>query len=332
MLRLLIKNKLLLLFMSAWVSFAVIPDKTFAYYLYVTDGYLNKLVVIDPAAVKNVKEIAAENSPFDVISIEKDGKELIILSFANNKGIWIIDPVTYKIEKKMPLPNKGDAPAGYFHLAYNPVYKKLYAVSRALKEVYAFNAINWQHVKTIKTGEMPSGIAVSPDGRNVYITNMVSKDITVIKSENDVVEKTIPFNGLPNAIAFSPDGKYIYVTDEENFKLFIIDGKSEKTVKELLIGIAPRGITTTSDGKYIYVSNLDSFSVTAIDADSMEVIANIPVSSLPWGIISSPDSKRVFVCNYYENSISVIDTSTNKEIERINGAVFPTKIAVSRGK
>lgn len=303
-----------------------------AFYLYVTDGYQNKLVVIDPAGVKNVKEIAAENSPFDVISIEKDGKELIILSHANDKGIWIIDPVTYKIEKKIPLPGKGNAPAGYFHLAYNPVYKKLYAVSRALKEVYVFDSMGWLHIKTIKTGEMPSGIAVSPDGKFVYITNMASKNITVIKSENDVVEKTIPFNGLPNAIAFSSDGKYIYVTDEENYKLFIIDTKSEKTLRELLIGVAPRGIAATSDGKYIYVSNLDSFSVTAIDAGKMEVIANIPVSSLAWGIAASPDSKRVYVCNYYENSISVIDTSTNKEIERINGAVFPTKIAVFRGK
>lgn len=315
------------------ILFLIIPDfSAEAYELFVTDGYQNKLVVIDPSGVKNVKEIAAENSPFDVISIEKDGKELIILSHANDKGIWIIDPVTHKIEKKLPLPGKGDAPAGYFHLAYNLVYKKLYAVSRNLKEAYVFDAINWQHVKTIKTGDMPSGIAVSPDGKFVYITNMASKDITVIKSENDAVEKTMPFNGLPNAIAFSHDGKYIYVTDEENYKLFIIDAKSEKTLRELLIGIAPRGITATSDGKYIYISNLDSFSVTAIDANKMEVVANIPVSSLPWGITASPDSKRVFVCNYYENSISVIDTLTNKEIERINGAVFPTKIAVFRGK
>lgn len=303
-----------------------------AYYLYVTDGYQNRLVVIDPAGVKNVKEIAAENSPFDVISIEKDEKELIVLSHANNKGIWVIDSVTYKIEKKIPLPGKGDAPAGYFHLTYNPVYKKLYAVSRNLKEAYVFDTINWQHLKTIKTGDMPSGIAASPDGKFVYVTNMASKDITIIKSENDVVEKAIPFNGLPNAIAFSPDSKYVYVTDEENFKLFIIDSNSKKTIKEIIIGIASRGITVTPDGRYIYVSNLDSFSVTAIDANKMEIAANIPVSSLPWGISSSPDSKRVFVCNYYENSISVIDTSTNKEIERINGAVFPTKIAVFRGK
>lgn len=315
------------------ILFLIIPAfNAEAYELYVTDGYQNKLVVIDPAGLRNVKEIAAENSPFDVISIEKDGKGLIVLSYANNKGIWIIDPVTYKIEKKMPLPGKGDAPAGYFHLAYNPAYKKLYAVSRNLKEAYVFNAANWHHIKTIRTGEMPSGIAASPDGSRVYITNMASKNITVIKSENDTVEKTIPFNGLPNAIAISPDGKYLYVTDEENFKLFVIDSNSKKTIKEILIGIAPRGITATPDGRYIYVSNLDSFSVTAIDANKMEVAANIPVSSLPWGITVSPDSRSVFVCNYYENSISVIDTATNKEIERINGAVFPTKIAVFRGK
>ncbi len=318
--------------MAAWVSFTVIPDKTFAYYLYITDGYQDKLVVIDTIGSVNIKEIKTDIGPFDVISIEKEGRRLIVLSHAGNKGIWIIDSVTYKIEKQIPLPHKGDEPAGYFHLAYNSVHKKLYAVSRTLREIYVFNAINWQHVKTIKTGDMPSGIAVGPDGKFVYITNMASKNITVIKSERDVVEKTMPFNGLPNAIAFSPDGRYIYVTDEENYKLFIIDSSSEKTVKELLIGIAPRGITVTADGKYIYISNLDSFSVTAIDAGKMEVIANIPVSSLPWGIASSPDSKRVFVCNYYENSISVIDTSINKEIERISGAVFPTKITVSRGK
>jgi YVTN family beta-propeller protein len=307
------------------------PVSAEAYYLYVTDGYQNKLVVIDSAAVKNVKEIATENSPFDLISAEKNGKELIILSFANNKGIWIIDPVTYKIEKKVPLPGKGDEPAGYFHIAYNPVYKKLYAVSRTLKKGYVFDS-DWRHIKTIELGEWPSGVAISPDGRYVYVTNMISKNVSVINSEDDKIERTIKLNGLPNAIAISPDGKYLYVTDEENFKLFIIDSKSEKTVKELLIGIAPRGITVTPDGRYIYISNLDSFNVTAVDANKMEVMANIPVSSLPWGIASSPDSKRIFVCNYYENSISVIDTSTNKEIERINGAVFPTKIAVSRGK
>ncbi len=302
-----------------------------AYNLYITDGARDNLVVINTEDVFNIKEIKIGSGPFDVINIEKEGRELIVLSYASSKGIWIINPVAYNIEKKMPLPNKGDMPAGYFHIAYNPVHKKLYAVSRALKEGYVFDS-DWRHIKTIALGEWPSGVAIRPDGRYVYVTNMVSKNISVINSEDDRIERTIKFNGMPNAITFSPNGKHLYVTDEENFKLFILDVDSEKVIKELIIGIAPRGITATADGRYIYISNLDSFSITAIDADKMEVIANIPVSSLPWGITSSPDSKRVFVCNYYENSISVIDTSTNKEIERINGVVFPTKIAVSRGK
>lgn len=302
-----------------------------AYNLYITDGGHDKLVVMDPLRGVNIKEIKTDLGLFDVINIEKDGRELIILSHASNKGIWVIEPATFRVEKKMPLPHKGDAPAGYFHLAYNPIYKKLYAISRALKEGYVFDS-DWRHIKTIELGEWPSGVSISPDGRYALVANMASKNISVINSENDKIERTIKFNGMPNAIAFSPDGERLYVTDEENFKLFILDANSDKVIRELIIGIAPRGITVTPDGRYVYISNLDSFSVTAVDANKMEVIANIPVSSLPWGITSSPDSKKVFVCNYYENSVSVIDTLTNKEIERINGAVFPTKIAVSRGK
>ncbi|MBI5042346.1 MAG: beta-propeller fold lactonase family protein, partial [Nitrospirae bacterium] len=321
-----------------------------------TDGYQDKIVAIDPKSNLNVKEIKTELGPFDAISIEKEGRELIILSHASNKGIWVIDPLTYKTIKQMPLPHKGDEPAGYFHLAYNPVYNKLYAVSRTLQELYVFDSKEWRHIKTIKTGDMPSGIAVSPDGRYVYVTNMASKNISVVNSADDKIERTIPFNGLPNAITLSPDGKYLYVTDEENFKLFIIESSANKTIKELLIGIAPRGITATSDGKYIYVSNLDSFSVTAVDVNKMEIIANIPVSSLPWGIASSPDSKRVFVCNcryilffillslclveYAEakeylyvtherrNIISVIDIKEKKVIKKIPIGKTPTDIAL----
>lgn len=302
-----------------------------AYNLYITDGARDNLVVINTEDVFNIKEIKIGSGPFDVINIKKDGRELIILSHASNKGIWVIDPVTYKIEKKLPLPGKGDAHAGYFHLAYNQQYKKLYAVSRALREGYVFDS-DWRYIKTIKLGEWPSGAAIRPDGKYAYVTNMASKNISVINSGDDRIERAIKFDGMPNAIAFSPDGKRLYVTDEENFKLFILDVNSEKVIKELIIGIAPRGITVTADGRHVYVSNLDSFSVTAVDAEKMEVIANIPVSSLPWGIASSPDSKRVFVCNYYDNSISIIDASSNREIERIYGMVFPIKIAVSKGE
>ncbi len=55
---------------------------------------------------------------------------------------------------------------------------------------------------TVKVGEGPFGVAVSPDGTKVYSVNNIDNDVSVIDSSTNTVTATIPVGNMPMYIAF----------------------------------------------------------------------------------------------------------------------------------
>ena len=67
--------------------------------------------------------------------------------------------------------------------------------------VYKIDLTTNQVVKTIKTGNGPHGIVISPNDRFVYVTNLLDGDVAIIDTATDEVVVKIPVGKEPNGIS-----------------------------------------------------------------------------------------------------------------------------------
>jgi len=65
---------------------------------------------------------------------------------------------------------------------------------------------------TVPVGDIPYGLAVTPDCSEVYVANANSNTVSVISIATDMVTATIAVGDDPLEVAITPDGSAVYVT------------------------------------------------------------------------------------------------------------------------
>ena len=68
-------------------------------------------------------------------------------------------------------------------------------------------------VDTVDVGQLPYGVAVTPDGSTIYVANQVSGTVSVIDAATNTVNATLNVGTTPTEITITPDGTRAYVTD-----------------------------------------------------------------------------------------------------------------------
>ena len=122
----------------------------------------------------------------------------------------------------------------------------------------------------IKTGDKPSGVALSKDGRRGVVTHWYGYDIGVLEIKDDKI-----------ALA----------------------GRVE-------VGPEPRGVAITADGSTAYVAVGVSNEVARVDLNARKVTGRLPVGREPRGIALSPDESRLLVGNARSQNVSLIDVKS----------------------
>lgn len=196
---------------------------------------------------------------------------------------------------------------------------------------------------TIRVGDEPNGIVVSPTAPTAYVTNYKDSTVSVIDTTtlqvtNTIALRTSKKHKNPQGITISPDGARVYVANEKSNSVAIIDTQTKSVIKELAVGSAPQDIAITPDGARVYVTNFYSDSVSVIDTQTNTVIATIPVEKGPVGIATSPlpGANLAYVVNslvsssgtFPEGTTFAIDTTTNTTNgDAIGLSFYPIKVA-----
>jgi YVTN family beta-propeller protein len=194
-------------------------------------------------------------------------------------------------------------------------------------------------VATVKVGNGPRGIAVTPDGTHAYVANAGDNTVSVFATtSNTVVGSPIPVGVLPRMIAITPDGTHAYVVNDSSGTVSVIATATNTVEATVLVGNTPAGIAITPDGTRAYVVNCNCFSgigagtVSVIDTASNTVVGTpIPVGGEPEGVAVTPDGKHAYVTNaaFSIGSVSVIDTAVNSVGDTIPVGTAPFGVAVT---
>ncbi|MCX5093514.1 protein kinase [Streptomyces sp. NBC_00365] len=190
-------------------------------------------------------------------------------------------------------------------------------------------------VSSIQVGNLPGGVAVSPNGRRAYATNYFGPaSVSVIDTDTDrTVGNPIPVGDKPQGVAVSPDGRRAYTANYGSDSVSVIDTAANRTVGSPIgVGKDPVGVVVSPDGRWVYVANSGSASVSVIDTATNRTVGSpIGVGKKPYGVAVSQDGGRAYTANAGSDSVSVIDTATNRTVgSPIGVGKNPVGVAVSQ--
>jgi len=189
-------------------------------------------------------------------------------------------------------------------------------------------------ISTLLVGNVPCGVAFSPDGQKVYVTNFGNDSspgryFSVIDTATGEVTNQLVEGFKPSGVAVIPDGT-LYVACYSTNDVYAIDLATNK-VSRILVGLHPRevAVANTSNGLRVYVANRHSNDVSVIDTTTNTVVTNISVGKEPYGIAVNPSGTKLYVTNQGSSNVSVIDTATNKVTTSITVEKYPSGVAVT---
>jgi DNA-binding beta-propeller fold protein YncE len=172
---------------------------------------------------------------------------------------------------------------------------------------------------TVPAGELPLGIAITPDARTAYVVDVESEELTPLNLTTGAPMAEAPIDladGValghrrsPNYIAISPDGAKAYISDPSNDQVVPVNLTTTPATVEAAIDVGsnPEGIAFSPDGTTAYVVDNDNPSAPNHTGQSeaavtpIAVATNTPgaaikgVGSLPFAIAIAPNGQTAYV-------------------------------------
>lgn len=214
-----------------------------------------------------------------------------------------------------------------------------------------------EHVvlQQIRVGQMPRGVAASPDGQAVYVANQLSDTISVIRTADNSVRATIPVDKGPYGVSVSPDGQELYIAHAGSFPesghtVSVFSTRTRQVVGSISVQDQPTGVAVSPDGTRLYVTNMRGVSqrtnpdtgmvssennppgtLSVIDTKIRQVIATVTLTEMmATGVAVSPDGQEVYVAHQIpEGIVSVIRTRDLALTTTIRVGNGPFGVAVS---
>jgi YVTN family beta-propeller protein len=174
----------------------------------------------------------------------------------------------------------------------------------------------------IPTGDIPTGLAFSPDGFTAYVTNQSSQDVGVIDvaSAQQVATIFTPA-GNPSVVRVSPDGSRLFIGTTST-TVYIVDTQTRQIIGTVQTGSVPNGFDVAPDGRIAYASASQGGTVTEFDMFSGEVLRTFVVGGVPQDLAVTKSGKFLYVGNEagYLNEIDLQTGQVTANIPLVGGA------------
>jgi YVTN family beta-propeller protein len=185
-------------------------------------------------------------------------------------------------------------------LAVSTAGNRLLSANQTSESVSLVDTKNARVLFELKTGDKPSGVALSRDGRRGAVIHWYGYDLAILDISDDKITLTgrVPVGPEPRGVAMTADGSTAYVAVGVANELVRVDLNSKQIIGRLAVGREPRGVALSTDESQVLVGNSRSQDVSLVDVKGWKVKKTIAIDgdNLRQVAISS-DGKHGYIAN-----------------------------------
>ncbi len=174
----------------------------------------------------------------------------------------------------------------------------------------------------IPTGDIPTGLAFSPDGFTAYVTNQYSQNVGVIDVATAQQVATI-FTpaGNPSVVRVSLDGSRLFIGTTST-TVYIVDTQTRQIINSVQTGYVPNGFDVAPDGRIAYAAAAFGGNVTEFDIVTGDVLRTFNVGGTPQDLAVTKNGKFLYVANEsgFLNEIDLQTGQVTANIPLVGGA------------
>ncbi len=223
------------------------------------------------------------------IAVDASANRLYTVTKDNN-SVYIIDLVTKKILKQIPLGGEG------YTCILSPDKKHLYCSCWGCEKVVIVNTNSLEIETTIPVGDHPNDLVTDRKGKRLFVANSNDNSVSVIdlkagkviETLNAALYPTLLPGSTTNSVALSKDDRTLYISNADNNCLAVFDVSNPE--QSISLGFIPTGWYPSCvriAGENILVANgkgLSSFPNPkgpnpTIRAEKVEYMKGIPVKT-----------------------------------------------------
>jgi len=255
------------------------------------------------------------------LAISPDGTLLLVSEGSSGGSVRL-----YRLSDKMELLSiafgVGTAPLG---VAFAPDGTRFYVAMADLTpangSLHVYNVQTGALVDSKTVGELPTALAVTPDGTLVFVTNKTSGTVSVYDTVGASIARTDTVGMGPVGIAISPDGIRAYVVNSGSATVSALatsDG-TQATGSPLAVGTQPIAVAINPQGTTAYVSNVAGGTPTVVEVGGMRTLTILRAGS---GIGSVKSSQSGISCGTQCIAQYPLGTNVNLTVSPASGSVF----------
>lgn len=308
-------------------ALALSPDAS----LLVTAGKTHDLVVLDPATGDILQRVPFPSEK----SLEEPGTDTV--------STHILDPDKDGQVSFTGLIFSRDGSRIYLSNVNGSV--KVFGVSPDRKVSGLYSLSLPETGLKLRKKEIPSGLALSADGKRLYVVGNLSNQLLELDLESAATNKvvrTFPVGVAPYDVVLVGNKAYVsnwggrrpgpnsltgpagrgtkvrvdpvrHIANEGSVS--VIDLLNGRVLREFLVGLHPSGMALAPDTRHLVVANAASDNLSVIDTRRDEVINTISLHWQPTDFFgASPNAldfdetgRTLYVCHGTQNAIAVVD-------------------------
>jgi len=315
------------------------------------------------------------------IALSPDGRLLLVTG--KTSELLVLDPADGAIRQRVPMPNDKREPGSdvvspnilapdtsgqvsFTGMVFSPDGRRVY-LSNVNGSIKVFGVAPDGVVSGLgafvlpeanaprRKPEIPSGLALSPDGARLYVCGNLSNQLLELDAANGRVLRTFRTGALPYDVRIvrgrayvsnwagripgpndpvGPAGRGTEVRVDpvrhvaNDGSVSVIDLATGAT-RELPAGLHASGLAVSPNGRHVVCANANSDHLTVIDTRTDAVVETIwcrpkpsdLVGASPNALVFAPDGKTLYVANGAQNAVAVLRFDPADRESRMEGLI-----------
>jgi len=193
----------------------------------------------------------------------------------------------------------------------NDIFVPVYGVNQIVR----VNPETYEIVDTIKVGERPHDLVLSPDRKLLYTDQKAMMDnntVIIVDMKTGKRIGEIPVGNISHHLAINKNGSRLYVATND---LVVVDTKSREVLATFDMN---RAVCVSAVNEMVFANDFNARSIYRLDPVHNVITDTLTLENHPLHNALSPDGKRLYVTVWSSepdgSGLAVFDTETNAQL------------------